>query len=51
VNGRPGPRAVEERLPGLREELELDFVSRTARNAATARDHPKLADRCSLGST
>ena len=34
MNGRPGMRAVEERLPGLREELDLDFVVANGENAA-----------------
>jgi metallophosphoesterase (TIGR00282 family) len=39
-------RAVEERLPGLREELELDFVVANGENAADGVGiTPKLADR------
>jgi len=45
VNGRPGRRAVEERLPGLREELELDFVVANGENAADGLGiTPKIAD-------
>jgi 2',3'-cyclic-nucleotide 2'-phosphodiesterase len=39
-------RAVEERLPGLREELDLDFVVANGENAADGVGiTPKLADR------
>ena len=42
VYGRPGRRAVEERLPGLREELGIDFCVVNGENAADgARDHPE----------
>jgi metallophosphoesterase (TIGR00282 family) len=45
VNGRPGRRAVEERLPGLREELGLDFVIANGENAADGLGiTPKLSD-------
>ena len=45
MNGRPGRRAVEERLPGLREELELDFVVANGENAADGLGiTPKIAD-------
>jgi metallophosphoesterase (TIGR00282 family) len=45
VNGRPGRRAVEERLQGLREELELDFVVANGENAADGLGiTPKIAD-------
>ena len=44
--GAPGRRAVEERLPGLRDELGLDFVVVNGENAADGRGiTPKLADR------
>ncbi|HSL63082.1 MAG TPA: TIGR00282 family metallophosphoesterase [Gaiellaceae bacterium] len=46
VFGAPGRRAVEERLPGLREELEVDFCVVNGENAADGRGiTPKLADR------
>jgi 2',3'-cyclic-nucleotide 2'-phosphodiesterase len=46
VNGRPGRRAVEERLPGLREELGLDFVVANGENAADGLGiTPKIADQ------
>jgi metallophosphoesterase (TIGR00282 family) len=46
VFGSPGRRAVEERLPGLRDELGLDFVVVNGENAADGRGiTPKLADR------
>ena len=46
MNGRPGLRAVEERLPSLREELDLDFVVANGENAADGVGiTPKLADR------
>jgi len=46
VFGSPGRRAVEERLPGLRAELGLDFVVVNGENAADGRGiTPKLADR------
>jgi metallophosphoesterase (TIGR00282 family) len=45
VNGRPGRRAVEERLPSLREELDLDFVVANGENAADGLGiTPKIAD-------
>jgi metallophosphoesterase (TIGR00282 family) len=45
VNGRPGRRAVEELVPGLREELELDFVVANGENAADGLGiTPKIAD-------
>ena len=44
--GVPGRRAVEERLPGLREELELDFCVVNGENAADgAGITPRIADR------
>ena len=46
MNGRPGRRAVEERLPGLREELELDFVIANGENAADGLGiTPKISDQ------
>ena len=46
VFGAPGRRAVEERLPGLREELGVDFCVVNGENAADGRGiTPKLADR------
>jgi len=46
VFGPPGRRAVEERLPGLREELAADFCVVNGENAADGRGlTPKLADR------
>jgi metallophosphoesterase (TIGR00282 family) len=46
VNGRPGRRAVEERLPGLREELRVDFCVANGENAADGLGiTPKLADK------
>jgi metallophosphoesterase (TIGR00282 family) len=46
VNGRPGRRAVEERLPSLRDELELDFVVANGENAADGLGiTPKIADK------
>jgi 2',3'-cyclic-nucleotide 2'-phosphodiesterase len=46
VNGRPGRRAVEERLPVLREELGLDFVVANGENAADGVGiTPKIADQ------
>jgi len=45
VNGRPGRRAVEERVPRLREELGLDFVVANGENAADGLGiTPKIAD-------
>jgi len=45
VNGRPGRRAVEERIPGLRDELGLDFVIANGENAADGLGiTPKIAD-------
>jgi metallophosphoesterase (TIGR00282 family) len=46
VNGRPGRRAIEERLPGLREELEVDFCVVNGENAADGLGiTPKIADQ------
>ena len=46
MNGRPGRRAVEERVPGLREELDLDFVVANGENAADGLGiTPKIADQ------
>jgi metallophosphoesterase (TIGR00282 family) len=46
VNGRPGLRAVEERLPGLREELGVDFCVANGENVADGVGiTPKLADK------
>ena len=46
VFGAPGRRAVEERLPGLREELGVDFCVVNGENAADGRGiTPKLADK------
>src|SRR5690349_24252589 len=46
VFGSPGRRAVEERLPGLREELGAGFCVVNGENAADGRGlTPKLADR------
>ena len=46
MNGRPGVRAVEERLPSLREELDLDFVVANGENAADGLGiTPKIADK------
>ncbi len=45
MNGRPGRRAVEERVPRLREELGLDFVVANGENAADGLGiTPKIAD-------
>ena len=45
MNGRPGRRAVEERIPGLRDELGLDFVIANGENAADGLGiTPKIAD-------
>ncbi len=45
VNGRPGRRAVEERLPALREELDVDFCVANGENIADGVGiTPKLAD-------
>ena len=45
MNGRPGRRAVAERLPSLREELDLDFVVANGENAADGLGiTPKIAD-------
>jgi metallophosphoesterase (TIGR00282 family) len=45
VNGRPGRRAVEERVPDLREELGLDFVVANGENAADGLGiTPKIAN-------
>ncbi|MGH3103356.1 MAG: TIGR00282 family metallophosphoesterase [Gaiellaceae bacterium] len=46
VFGAPGRRAVEERLPGLRDELEVGFCVVNAENAAEGMGlTPKLAER------
>jgi metallophosphoesterase (TIGR00282 family) len=46
VNGQPGLRAVEERLPGLREELDVDFCVVNGENVADGVGiTPKLADK------
>jgi metallophosphoesterase (TIGR00282 family) len=46
VVGRPGRRAVEERLPDLREELAVDFCVVNGENVADGVGiTPKLADR------
>jgi metallophosphoesterase (TIGR00282 family) len=46
VFGSPGRRAVEERLPGLREELGAGFCVVNGENAADGRGlTPKLADK------
>ena len=46
VFGSPGRRAVEERLPGLREELSAGFCVVNGENAADGRGlTPKLADK------
>src|SRR6266508_1551205 len=46
VFGAPGRRAVEERLPSLREELDVDFCVVNGENAADGAGlTPKLADR------
>jgi hypothetical protein len=46
VFGSAGSRAVQERLPGLREELSVDFCVVNGENAADGRGiTPKLADR------
>jgi len=46
VNGLPGVRAVEERLPSLREELDLDFVVANGENAADGLGiTPKISDK------
>jgi metallophosphoesterase (TIGR00282 family) len=46
VVGAPGRRAVEERLPALREELEADFCILNGENLADGVGiTPKLADR------
>ncbi len=46
VFGPAGSRAVQERLPGLREELAIDFCIVNGENAADGRGiTPKLADR------
>ena len=46
VFGSPGQHAVEERLPGLRDELGVDFCALNAENAADGRGlTPKLAER------
>jgi metallophosphoesterase (TIGR00282 family) len=45
VNGRPGRRAVGERLPGLREELGVDFCVANGENAADGVGiTPKICD-------
>ena len=46
VFGSPGRRAVEERLPGLRQELGIGFCVVNGENAADGRGlTPKLGDR------
>jgi metallophosphoesterase (TIGR00282 family) len=46
VFGAPGRRAVEARLPSLREELQADFCVLNGENAADGRGlTPKLAER------
>ena len=46
VFGSAGCHAVEQRLAGLRDELEIDFCIVNAENAADGRGvTPKLADR------
>jgi 2',3'-cyclic-nucleotide 2'-phosphodiesterase len=46
VFGSPGRRAVEERLPGLRADLDVGFCVVNGENAADGRGlTPKLADR------
>ena len=46
VVGTPGRKAVEERLPSLREELEVDFCIVNGENVADGVGiTPKLADR------
>jgi 2',3'-cyclic-nucleotide 2'-phosphodiesterase len=46
VFGSAGSRAVRDRLPGLREELAIDFCVVNGENAADGRGiTPKLADR------
>ena len=46
VVGRPGRQAVEERLPGLRADLGVDFCVLNGENAADGLGiTPKLADR------
>jgi metallophosphoesterase (TIGR00282 family) len=46
VFGSAGSRAVRDRLPGLREELSVDFCVVNGENAADGRGlTPKLADR------
>lgn len=46
VFGSPGRRAVEERLPGLREELDIGFCVVNGENIADGRGiTPKLADK------
>jgi metallophosphoesterase (TIGR00282 family) len=45
VNGRPGRRAIEERLPSLREELDVDFCVANGENIADGVGiTPKLAE-------
>ena len=46
MNGLPGVRAVEERLPSLREEHDLDFVVANGENAADGLGiTPKICDK------
>jgi 2',3'-cyclic-nucleotide 2'-phosphodiesterase len=46
VFGPPGRRAVEERLPGLRDELGVEFTIVNGENAADGRGiTPRIADR------
>src|SRR5690242_9834860 len=46
VFGTPGRRAIEERLPSLREELDVDFCVVNGENAADGAGlTPKIAER------
>ena len=46
MNGLPGVRAVEKRLPSVREELGLDFVVANGENAADGLGiTPKISDK------
>ena len=48
--GGVGRRALEERLPGLRDELGIDFCIVNGENAADGRGiTPKLADKIHIG--
>ena len=50
VFGAPGRRAVEARLPGLRDELAVDFCIVNGENAADGRGiTAKLAERILAG--